>query len=97
MSDGSRPADNIKSSRQGKAYADHECSSIIGSYFKYGKIGHKIEKCLHRSESQPTIKAKQNKDKNPKIQIQGRVYAFTQQDVQTSISVVTGSEIGSWN
>ena len=91
------PADSINCSRWGKAYADYECSSIIGTHFKCGKIDHKIDECLQRSESQPILKAEQNKDKYLKIQIQGRVYAFMQQDVQTSDSVVMGSEIGSWN
>ena len=39
------PPDSIKYFKYGKAHANSKSRWIIGAYFKYNKISHKIPKC----------------------------------------------------
>ena len=81
-----------KCSRCGRPHADKDCRWNTGVCFSYGQRGHRIAECPQWKEVQTTPRPTtgQNQGASQKPKIQGRVYALTQQDANTSNAVVTG-------
>ncbi|XP_075636932.1 uncharacterized protein LOC142609209 [Castanea sativa] len=77
-----------KCSRCGRPHASHWNT---GACFSCGQRGHRIAECPQRKEGQtiprPTTGQNQGASQRPKTQ--GRVYALTQQEANTSNAVVT--------
>ena len=81
-----------KCSRCGRPHVDKDCRWNTGVCFSYGQRGHRIAECPQWKEVQTTPRPTtgQNQGASQKPKIQGRVYALTQQDANTSNAVVTG-------
>ncbi|XP_030936189.1 uncharacterized protein LOC115961332 [Quercus lobata] len=75
-----------------RPHAAKDCHWNTGACFSCGQRDHRIAECPQRKEVQtiprPTIGQNQGASHKPKIQ--GRVYALTQHDANTSNAMVTG-------
>uniref|UniRef100_A0A2N9IJJ1 CCHC-type domain-containing protein n=1 Tax=Fagus sylvatica TaxID=28930 RepID=A0A2N9IJJ1_FAGSY len=75
--------------RCGRFHAEKDFYWNIGTCFSCGKKGHRIAECPQRKEPHTTPTG-QNKGANQRPRNQGRVYALTQQDANTSNAMITG-------
>ena len=89
--DKTQQIDSERCSRCGRNNADKDYRWNIGDCFKYGQMDHKIANYplnIKNQFGQWTYDG-QNKGGRQISKIQGRVYAFTQQNAQASNAVVT--------
>ena len=73
----------------GKKHWGKSCYKESGAYFGCGKHGHMIRDCPKNKKFMIGKPKEENKEDKQKPRVQGRMFAMTHQDAQTTFDVTT--------